>query len=100
MNKPQIQLLMATKIIVHFMLCGPVSHFNTLSYQFKFVFSMRYCSNNLNMLINQSPLVFLLKISVTDIDMVVSDVSSIASSYGSVLTLSGVLGLVLFARET
>jgi len=52
------------------------------------------------MLINQSPLVFLLKISVTDIDMVVSDVSSVASSYGSVLTLSGVLGLVLFARET
>jgi len=35
---------------------------------------MRYCSNNLNMLTNQTHLVFLLQVPVTDIDMVVSDV--------------------------
>jgi len=52
------------------------------------------------MLINQPSLVFLLQVLVTDIDMAVSDVNSVASSCGSVLSLSGLMGLVLLSRET
>jgi hypothetical protein len=37
---------------------------------------MGYCSNHLNMLINQLPFVFLLQVSVTYIDTAVSDVNS------------------------
>jgi hypothetical protein len=61
---------------------------------------VRYCSNHLNMLMDQLPLVFLLQLSVTDIDMAVSDVNSVASSCGSVWTHSVILGLVLLNRET
>jgi len=61
---------------------------------------MIYCNNHLNMLMNQLHLVFLLQVSVTYIDMAVSDVNSFASFCGSVLTHSGLLGLVLLKRET
>jgi len=49
---------------------------------------------------NQFPIVFLLQVSVTHRDMAVSDVNSVASSCGSVLTHSGIMGLVFLTRET